>query len=110
MCRLMAKIAIIETGGKQYVVMQDSVLRVEKLAGSHKAGDKVTFDKVLLTDDGSETKVGAPYLKGAEVSAELVEEGRADKVTVIRYRQKSRYFKKRGHRQPYAKVRITALP
>ena len=106
----MAKIAIIETGGKQYVVTQDSVLDVEKISGASKAGDKITFDKVLLTDDGSETKVGAPYVAGAKVSAELIEEGRDDKVTVIRYRQKSRYFKKRGHRQPYAKVRITALP
>ena len=106
----MAKIAIIETGGKQYVVTQDSVLDVEKLPGAHKAGDKIIFDKVLLTDDGSETKVGVPYLTGAKVSAELVEEGRDRKVTVIRYRQKSRYFKKKGHRQPYAKIRITALP
>lgn len=108
--KAMAKIAIIETGGKQYVVMQDSVLEVEKLSGSHKVGGKITFDKVLLTDDGKETKIGAPYVSGAKVSAELVEEGRDDKVTVIRYRQKSRYFKKRGHRQPYAKVRITGLP
>lgn len=113
----MAKIAIIETGGKQYVVTKDSVITVEKLdsgrPSSAKASDgqrKITFDKVLLTDDGKETKVGAPYISGAKVSAELVEEGRADKVTVIRYRQKSRYFKKKGHRQPYAKVRITALP
>ncbi len=106
----MAKIAIIETGGKQYVVTQDSVLDIEKLAGAYKAGDTITFDKVLLTDDGKETQVGAPYVSGAKVSAELVEEGRDKKVTVIRYRQKSRYFKKRGHRQPYAKVRITALP
>lgn len=106
----MAKIAIIETGGKQYVVMQDSVLDVEKLPGVSKAGEKISFDKVLLVDDGSDTKVGTPYVKGATVSAELVEEGMGDKVTVIRYRQKSRYFKKRGHRQPYAKVRITALP
>ncbi len=106
----MAKIAIIETGGKQYVVMQDSVLDVEKLTGVEKKGDKITFDKVLLTDDGSETKVGAPYLSGAKVSGELVENDRAPKVTVIRYRQKSRYYKKKGHRQPFAKVRITALP
>ena len=106
----MAKIAIIETGGKQYLVMQDSVLNIEKLAGAHSAGDTLTFDKVLLVDDGNETKVGAPYLDGAKVSAELVEEGRGDKITVIRYRQKSRYFKKKGHRQPYTKVRITALP
>ena len=104
----MAKIAIIETGGKQYVVAKDSVLDVEKITG-HKAGDKITFDKVLLTDDGKEVKVGAPYVSDAKVSAELIEEGREAKVTVIRYRQKSRYFKKKGHRQPYAKVRITAL-
>lgn len=106
----MAKIAIIETGGKQYVVTNDSVLRVESIKGAEKKGDKVTFDKVLLTDDGSSTKVGAPYISGAKVTAELIENGRAPKVTVIRYRQKSRYYKKNGHRQPYAKVRITALP
>ena len=106
----MAKIAIIEAGGKQYVVAQDSVLSIEKLNGISEKGTKITFDKVLLTDDGSETKVGAPYLDGAKVSAELIETGRADKVTVIRYRQKSRHFVKKGHRQPFSKVRITALP
>src|SRR3989344_2279388 len=104
----MAKIAIIETGGKQYLVMQDSVLDVEKLPAEK--GGKLTFDKVLLTDNGKETKVGNPYVSGAKVSAELVEEGRAPKVTIIRYRQKSRYFTKKGHRQPFSKVRITALP
>jgi len=105
----MAKIAIIETGGKQYLVTQDTVLNVEKISDSEKAGSKITFDKVLLTDDGNETKVGSPYVEGAKVSAELIEQGKADKVTVIRYRQKSRYFKKRGHRQPYTKVRITQV-
>ncbi len=104
----MAKIAIIETGGKQYVVTKDSVLNVETV-GADKAGSKITFDKVLLTDDGSKTTVGAPYIKGAEVTAELVEIRKAPKVTVIRYREKSRYTKKRGHRQSYAKVRITSL-
>ncbi len=106
----MAKIAIIETGGKQYVVTQDSVLEVEILKGAEQEGDKIVFDKVLLTDDGSKTDVGAPYIKGAQVKAELVENGRSPKVTIIRYRQKSRYYKKRGHRQPFARVRITALP
>jgi large subunit ribosomal protein L21 len=106
----MAKIAIIETGGKQYLVTKDNVLNVEKLSGASKPGDKVTFDKVLLVDDGNSTTVGTPYVTGASVSAELVEEGRNDKVRVIRYRQKSRYFKKRGHRQPFTKVRITELP
>ncbi|OGG57383.1 50S ribosomal protein L21 [Candidatus Kaiserbacteria bacterium RIFCSPHIGHO2_01_FULL_55_17] len=106
----MAKIAIIETGGKQYLVTQDSVLNIEKLDGVTEKGTKVTFDKVLLVDDGKATKVGAPYVQGAKVSAELVEAGRAKKVTIIRYRQKSRHFVKKGHRQPFTKVRITALP
>ncbi len=105
----MAKIAIIETGGKQYVVTKDSVLDVETIKGADKAGAKITFDKVLLTDDGAKTVVGAPYIKGAEVSAELVENARDKKVIVLRYRQKSRYAKKKGHRQEYAKVRITAI-
>lgn len=106
----MAKIAIIETGGKQYVVEKDAVLTIEKLTGVSKKGDKVTFEKVLLTDDGSTTEIGAPYIKGAEVMGEFIAEGRQKKVTVIRYREKSRYFKKKGHRQPFTKVRITALP
>ena len=105
----MAKIAIIETGGKQYVVTNDSVLTIEKLPET-KSGDKITFDKVLLIDDGSKTNVGDPYVSGAKVMAELVAEGRDKKVVVIHYRQKSRYFKKRGHRQHFSKVKITALP
>jgi large subunit ribosomal protein L21 len=105
----MAKIAIIETGGKQYVATEGAVITIEKLADAQAKGDKVTFDKVLLTDDGKETTVGAPYVKGAKVSGELIAAGRDKKITVIRYRQKSRYFKKKGHRQPFAKVKITAL-
>lgn len=104
----MAKIAIIETGGKQYVVESGSVLNVEKLPTEK--GGKITFDKVLLVDDGKTIDVGTPHIAGAKVSAVLVSEGRSKKVTVIRYRQKSRYFKKKGHRQAFAKVRITALP
>lgn len=104
------KTAIIETGGKQYLVTENLVLNVEKIKGTDTPGAKITFDNVLLVDDGSVTKVGMPYVAGAHVTAELVEEGRAKKVTVIRYRQKSRYAKKKGHRQPYAKVRIITLP
>ena len=87
--------------------MQDSVLSVEKLPPT-KDG-KVVFDKVLLTDDGKEIKVGTPHVSGTKVSAELLEEGRAKKIMVLRYRQKSRWKKVRGHRQPYTKVRITSL-
>ncbi len=106
----MAKIAIIETGGKQYLVTQDSVLDIEKIDGAVEKGDKVTFDKVLLVDDGSKTSVGAPYITGAKVSAKLIKTAKDKKVTVIHYREKSRYYKKRGHRQMFSKVRITALP
>lgn len=103
----MAKIAIIETGSKQYLVKDGDVIYVETLKGTKGVGSKVNFDNVLLTDDGKETKVGAPHVSGAKVAGEILEEGRDDKVTVIRYRQKSRYFKKKGHRQPYTKVRIS---
>ena len=105
---VMAKIAIIETGGKQYVVTDGMSLTIEKLPESK--GGKISFDKVLLVDDGSKTEVGSPYIKGASVSADHVEEGRDKKVVVIHYRQKSRYFKKRGHRQPFTKVKIIKLP
>ena len=98
---LMAKIAVIETGGKQYVVTDGSVISVEKLPETN--GGTIAFEKVLLVDDCSQAK-------GAKVSAELIEEGRSKKVTVIHYRAKSRYFKKRGHRQHYNKIKITALP
>ncbi len=112
----MSKMAIIETGGKQYLVQMDTVLEVEKL--EHKDGPssaeatqgrKITFDKVLMTDDGSTAKIGAPYISGEKVSAEVVSEGRDAKVTVIRYRPKSRHFVKKGHRQPFTKVKITSL-
>ena len=102
----MEKIAIIETGGKQYVATEGAVLTVEKL--DSKDG-KITFDSVLMTDDGSKSTLGAPTVSGAKVTAEVVEEGRDDKVTVIRYRPKSRYFKKRGHRQPYTTVKILSV-
>ena len=110
----MANIAIIETGGKQYLVALGTILKVEKLSRANaksplKPGDSIEFDKVLLTDDGTTTAIGKPYINGVVVKAELIEESRHQTVTVIKYRQKSRYFKKRGHRQPYAQVKITAL-
>lgn len=105
----MAKIAIIQTGGKQYVVAENDVIEIERVEGAEKAGDKVTFDTVLLTDDGKAVTVGAPVVKGAKVTGELVTNKRGPKINVIKYRQKSRYFKKKGHRQDLAKVKITSL-
>ena len=105
----MAKIAIIQTGGKQYVVAENDIIEIERVEGAENAGDKVTFDSVLLTDDGSSVSIGAPLVKGAKVTGELVTNKRGPKITIIRYKQKSRYFKKRGHRQPYLKVLIEKI-
>lgn len=98
--------AVIETGGKQYRVSEGSTVRIEKLPNV-KEGVAVAFDKVLLTDDGVQTVVGAPYLAGASVKGDVIEEGRNKKIEVIKYKAKSRYFKLRGHRQPFMKVKIT---
>ena len=101
--------AIIETGGKQYKVAVGDVLKVEKMPGEFNVGDKVTFDKVLLVDNGADTSIGSPYITGAKVEALFQEEGRNKTVTVVKYKAKSRYFKKNGHRQPYMKVKISAI-
>lgn len=101
--------AIIATGGKQYTVSKGDIIAIEKLSGDHKEGDKVTFDKVLLMDNGKDTTIGTPYIAKAVVSGTITEIGRADKVTVIHYKQKSRYYKKNGHRQPFFKVKIDSL-
>lgn len=101
--------AVLATGGKQYIVKEGSVIKIEKLSDTLKKGDVVSFDKVLLQDDGTNTTVGAPYITGAKVQAEITEAGRGRKIEVIKYKAKSRYFKLRGHRQPYMKVRIAKV-
>jgi large subunit ribosomal protein L21 len=101
--------AVIATGGKQYTVSKGDVITIEKLSDTHKEGDKVVFDKVLLVDDGKDTTIGTPYIPKAAVKATITEIGRAPKITVIHYKQKSRYYKKNGHRQPFFKVQIDAL-
>ena len=101
--------AVIQTGGKQYKVSKGNVLSVEKMKGEYKKGDKISFDKVLIVDDGKDTTIGTPYIKDAKVNAEIVDIGRARKVLVVRYKQKSRYLRRRGHRQPFFKVRITGI-
>jgi len=105
--------AVIKTGGKQYKVSLGESLKIEKIIGKdntdHKVGDNIVFDKVLLVDDGENTTIGTPFIEGASVSAKIIEIGRLPKVTVIRYKQKSKYFKKNGHRQPFFKVEIVGL-
>lgn len=101
--------AVVQTGGKQYRVWEGQTLTIEKLPGELKRGAKIAFDSVLLKDDGTSTKVGTPFISGAKVEATLEEEGKGEKVIVIKYKAKSRYFKKRGHRQPFMKVKISSI-
>ncbi len=104
--------AVIQTGGKQYKVSEGDLVSIEKLKASgttYAKGDKIAFDKVLLVDDGSATTIGTPYITGAKVAAEIVEIGRSRKVMVIKYKQKSRYLRRNGHRQPFFKVKITSI-
>lgn len=105
--------AVIETGGKQYRVSVGDSIKIEKIKGEakeYKIGDNVVFNKVVLFDNGKDlTEVGTPYLEGSKVVGVLEEIGRNPKVTVIKYKQKSRYFKKNGHRQPFFKVKIDKI-
>ncbi|MFZ2205470.1 MAG: 50S ribosomal protein L21 [Minisyncoccia bacterium] len=101
--------AVIQTGGKQYKVSTGDLFSTEKIKGEYKKGDKVSFDKVLLVDDGKDTTIGTPYITGAKVDAELIEIGRTRKVMVIKYKQKSRYLRRNGHRQPYFKFKILSI-
>jgi len=103
------QIAIIHTGGKQYTVSAGDTIRIEKLIGEYKEGDAIVFDKVMLVDDGKDTSIGTPYIPSAQVTGTLNKIARAAKIDVIKYKQKSRYFKKNGHRQPYFEVKITAI-
>jgi large subunit ribosomal protein L21 len=100
--------AVIKTGGKQYLVNQGQMIKIEKMAGDFQVGSKVTFDQVLMRHDGTETTVGAPTV-GGNVTGEIVEIGKLPTIHVVKYKSKSRYFKKNGHRQPYFKVKIESI-
>lgn len=95
--------AIIETGGKQYLVEEGTVLYVEKLDGE--AGSTIIFDKVLMANG----KTGRPYVEGAVVNAEIEKQGKAKKIIVFKYNPKKNYRRKQGHRQPYTKVVIKSI-
>ena len=99
--------AVIETGGKQYLVSVGDVLDVE-LLGDHAEGDSISFDKVLMTDNGKSAKVGAPYT-GDKVKASFVKDTKGKKLSIVRFESKSNRFRKVGHRQKYATVKIDAI-
>ena len=98
--------AIIATGGKQYKVSEGDIITIEKLGAE--AGEKVTFDQVLAVS-GDDMKVGNPTVEGATVEASVVENGKARKVIVYKYKRKTGYHKKNGHRQQYTAVKIDKI-
>ena len=98
--------AIIATGGKQYKVSEGDIITIEKLGVD--AGEKVTFDQVLAVS-GDDMKVGNPNVAGATVEASVIKEGRAKKVIVYKYKRKTGYHKKNGHRQSFTQVKIEKI-
>lgn len=99
--------AVIETGGKQYRVQEGDVITIEKLNVS--AGDDITFDRVLVLNNGEKVQVGTPIVEEAKVFGTVVENGKGEKVIIFKYKSKKDYRKKQGHRQPYTMVKIESL-
>lgn len=97
------KLAVIETGGKQYLVKPGDKIKIERIKAVQ--GGAVNFDKVLLIA-GGETKIGNPYIKDGKISGKLLREGRNKKITHLRYHSKTRYTKKSGHRQIFSEIQI----
>ena len=99
--------AVIVTGGKQYKVAEGEFLKIEKLEVA--TGESVTFDRVLLVANGEEVTIGAPVVAGAKVVAEVVSQGRHDKVRIIKFRRRKHHMKRMGHRQWFTAVSYTHL-
>jgi large subunit ribosomal protein L21 len=100
-------LAVIATGGKQYLVAKGEKIQIEKLEG--KAGDKITFDQVLATISDKDYVLGKPAIEGAAVEAKIIKQGRGKKIEVLKYKAKSKYRRKIGHRQAYTEVEITKI-
>ncbi len=101
------KLAVIRTGGKQYVVSPKQKIKVEKL--NEKESGSVSFDEVLLLADGQKVTIGQPKIAGARISGKIIKQGRDKKVIVFKYKSKKRYQVKRGHRQAYTLVEINSF-
>ena len=99
--------AVIQTGGKQYLVSPKDKVEIEKL--NAKVGETITFDQVLLTADGDKINLGKPFVSGAKVTAKVLEQAKADKILVFKYRAKSKYRRKQGHRQKQTIIQIESI-
>ena len=99
--------AVVNSGGKQYKVQQGEVLRVEKISGD--VGSPVTFDRVLMFADGDNVSIGQPVLDGVSVEGHIVEQGKAKKIIVFKYKRRKRFRRKNGHRQQFTAVQIDSI-
>ena len=99
--------AIIKTGGKQYRVAEGQTLKIEKLP--EESGSNVEFDQILMLADGENITIGKPLISGAKVTAEIVEQGRGKKVSMVRFKRRKHSMKWRGHRQHFTKIKITKI-
>ncbi len=99
--------AVIESGGKQHRVEEGEVLRLEKLEAA--TGEEVSFNNILMVGEGESVKIGTPYVQGGQVTAEVVKQGRAAKVTIIKFSRRKHSRKQQGHRQWFTEVKITGI-
>jgi large subunit ribosomal protein L21 len=99
--------AVIASGGKQYKVQEGEILKVEKTNGQ--VGSEVAFDQVLLFSDGEAVKIGQPTLADVAVHGHIIEQGRAKKILVFKYKRRKRYRRKQGHRQPFTAIKIDRI-
>lgn len=99
--------AVIESGGKQHRVEEGEILQLEKLDAA--TGDKVKFDKILLIGEGDSVRIGEPYLKDGEVEAEVLKQGRGNKIKIIKFNRRKHYKKQQGHRQLFTEVKIIGI-
>lgn len=99
--------AIVKTGGKQYRVTKGKILKIEKLA--QKVGASVEFNDILLVGEGDDLYVGSSQVKGATVTAEIVDHGRAAKINIIKFKRRKHYIKRMGHRQDFTTVKVVDI-
>jgi len=99
--------AVFQSGGKQHRVAEGQTVRLEKL--NAETGAVVEFDKVLMVADGEAVKVGAPYVAGGKITAEVVTHGRGEKIRIVKFRRRKHYRKQTGHRQWFTEVKITGI-
>ncbi len=99
--------AIVDTGGKQYKIREGEILRIENIPGE--IGGRVSFDRILMFSDGESVRIGMPVLDDVAVKGHIVEQGKAKKIIVFKYKRRKRYRRKQGHRQQYTAVKIDSI-